>query len=187
LHVFAAIEKGVPVRLLAVGAACPVEVAGERLVELGDVPATESLALLERWSRGAARDGVRQAALAALADHRAPAAAARLAAIGRDGASRELRSQALFWLAQTADPRAGAWIRAAIGDDPDPEAREQAVFALSQLDDATPELVALLHEAREARVRRQALFWLARSNDPRALAELDRILNPDGRPGGAQP
>jgi hypothetical protein len=187
LHLLAEIDRGVPVRLLAVGAACPIATAGQRLTELGAVSPAQSLALLDRWSRSDASHAVSESVLAAIAGHAVPEAAERLAAIGRDGHRRELRGQALFWLAQTADARAAAWIRAAIHDDSDGEARDQAIFALAQLDDATAELLALLHEDRDAHVRRQALFWLAQSNDPRALAELDRILNDGGTPGGSQP
>ena len=54
--------------------------------------------------------------------------------------------------------------------------REQAVFALSQLDGGVDWLVRLLREARDADVRRQALFWLGQSDDPRAFAEIERVL-----------
>ncbi len=178
LRVLAEITGGRPVRLIAVGAACPVDAGGRRVVELTGVEAERSVDLLERWSSGAAPERVRQAALAALAYHASPSAAERLARMGRSSADRERRGQALFWLAETGDPRAGGWIEDVIARDPDSHVREQAVFALSQVVGAVPRLSRLLRETDHPDVRRQALFWLAQSDDPRALAELDRILNP---------
>jgi HEAT repeat protein len=58
----------------------------------------------------------------------------------------------------------------------DDEVREQAVFALSQLDDGAEWLLRLLRTSRDPEVVRQALFWLGQSEDPRALAELERIF-----------
>ncbi len=177
LRIFVEIDGGRPVRLLAVGARCPIDGAGRALVEIAGVEPERSLDLVERWTRDTKnpRD-VRESALAALAYHAAPSAAERLASLGRTG-DLERRGQALFWLAQTQDPRAAAWIGDVISHDADRKLREQAVFALSQLDDAAPRLTNILRTTRFADVRRQALFWLAQSDDPRALDELDAILN----------
>ncbi len=178
LRVLAEVSGGRPRRLLAVGAACPIDGGGRRVVELTGVDPERSLDLLERWSGEAAARDVRESALAAIAYHAEPSAAERLARIGRQGDDRERRGQALFWLAQTQDPRAAGWIGEVIASDPDREVREQAVFALSQLDGSVPLLAHLLRETDHPDVRRQALFWLAQSDDPRALGELDAILNP---------
>lgn len=196
LRVLAEIEDARPVRLIAVGLACPIDGGGRRVVELTGVEVEWSLDLLERWSEQAETDRVRGGALAALAHHDTPAAAERLArlarpgqlgqsgkATGQDGdlghrGRRDLRGQALFWLAQTQDPRAAGWIGDVIADDTDRDIREEAVFALSQLDGSVPLLVRLLRETDRPDVRRHALFWLAQSDDPRALDELDAILNP---------
>ena len=120
--------------------------------------------------------------LAGLAFHADPAAALALVHLGREGVAEELRAQSLFWLAQTGDPRAARWIREAITRDPAREVREQGVFALSQLADATPELLALLRESADREVKRQAIFWLGQSDDPRATAELFDALEIDGSP-----
>ncbi len=190
LRVLAEIEGGHPVRLLAVGLACPIDGGGSHVVDLTGVEVERSLDLLERWSRDAATDRVREGALAAVAYHATPSAAERLARLGRQSGPsgksgrsgqagrRDLRGQALFWLSQTRDPRAAAWLGDVIAHDESRDLREQAVFALAQLDGSVPLLVRLLHETERPDVRRQALFWLAQSKDPRALDELDAILNP---------
>jgi len=189
LRVLAEIESGHPVRLIAVGLACPIDGGNRRVIELTGVEVERSLDLLERWSQDEAAHQVRESALAAIAYHAAPEAAERLARLARSGSQdqsggrlpprdrRDLRGQALFWLSQTQDPRAGGWIRDVIARDPDHRLREEAVFALSQLDGSVPLLVHLLRETEHPDVRRQALFWLAQSDDPRAMDELDAILN----------
>jgi len=185
LRILAEIEHGRPVRVIAVGLACPVDAGNRHVVELTGVEVERSLDLLERWSGDGASERVREAALAAIAYHATPEAAERLARLGRRSRShgtagrgrRDLRGQALFWLSQTQDPRAAGWIGDVIASDPDRDVREQAVFALAQLDGSVPLLVRLLHETGRPDVRRQALFWLAQSDDPRALDELDAILN----------
>jgi len=56
--------------------------------------------------------------------------------------------------------------------------RKKAVFALSQLDDGdgvTP-LLELIRHGRETEVRREALFWLGQSDDPRAMESLETLL-----------
>ena len=63
-----------------------------------------------------------------------------------------------------------AAITEAIDRDPDTEVKKRAVFALSQLpkDDGVPKLIDVARNNKNAVVRRQAMFWLGQSNDPRA-------------------
>jgi HEAT repeat protein len=63
-------------------------------------------------------------------------------------------------------------------DDEDREVRESAVFALSQLprEEGVPILIRAARTNRDPKVRRQALFWLGQSEDPRALALFEEIL-----------
>ncbi|MEO7795781.1 MAG: hypothetical protein ABIV06_13510, partial [Thermoanaerobaculia bacterium] len=121
-------------------------------------------------------DELAERALAGLAFHAEPAAPLAIVHLAREGATEELRAQSLFWLAQTGEPRAARWIREAIARDPASEVREQGVFALSQLNDGATELLALLRESGDREVKRQAIFWLGQSDDPRATAELERLL-----------
>ena len=52
------------------------------------------------------------------------------------------------------------------------------MFALSQLpkDEGIPKLVRVARANRNREVRKDAMFWLGQSNDPRALAFFEEVL-----------
>lgn len=76
--------------------------------------------------------------------------------------------------------RAVGAIAKAIEDDPETEVKKKAVFALSQLpkDQGVPLLIQQARGGHDREVRKQALFWLGQSGDPRALALFEEILRP---------
>jgi HEAT repeat protein len=113
----------------------------------------------------------------AIALHLDPRATDRLIALARDGRSSDVRGAALFWTAQRAGDKAAGTIAQAL-EDPETEIRTRAVFALSQLpkDEGIPKLIDVARTHRDAAVRRQAMFWLGQSRDPRALAFFEQIL-----------
>lgn len=97
--------------------------------------------------------------------------APRLLDLARDRAlGSEVRRAALFWVAQVASDRVGEHLAGiASAEAEDQEVRNAAVFALSQRPEteSVPALMELAQEAPHVRTRRQALFWLAQSDDPR--------------------
>jgi hypothetical protein len=100
-----------------------------------------------------------------------------------DGAPRRTRRQAVFWLGQAAGDAATRDLTELVDDgDVDRDVKEHAVFAISQLprDAGIPALIRIARTHREPDVRRKALFWLAQSGDPRALALFEEILT-EGR------
>src|SRR5262249_14840652 len=103
-----------------------------------------------------------------------------LLALAKDQrAPRESRKQGVFWLSQAAGDKAAQGLSDMVDDDSeDREIREQAVFALSQLprDQGVPILIKAARTNKDPKVRRQALFWLGQSDDPRALALFEEIL-----------
>ena len=52
------------------------------------------------------------------------------------------------------------------------------MFALSQLpkEEGVPLLIRVAQSNRNPQVRKQAMFWLGQSNDPRALAFFEQVL-----------
>ena len=58
------------------------------------------------------------------------------------------------------------------------EIKKAAVFALSQLPEekGTPMLLKIARQNPHARLRKEAIFWLGESGDPRALQFFEEIL-----------
>jgi hypothetical protein len=93
---------------------------------------------------------------------------------------REVRTQSVFWLSQIAGEAVTANLAALTGEAAlDREIRKQAVFALSQRrnDDGVTALIQIARTNRDPEIRKNALFWLGQSHDPRALALFEEILS----------
>jgi hypothetical protein len=92
----------------------------------------------------------------------------------------EARRQSVFWLSQIAGDAVTANLVALTGEAAlDREVRKQAVFALSQRgsSDGVPALIQVARTNRDPEIRKNALFWLGQSRDPRALALFEEILS----------
>ena len=104
----------------------------------------------------------------------------RLARVARNtNASRETRKQAVFWLGQAAGDAVTASLDSMVADDSgDREVREAAVFAISQRpkDEGVPVLLRIAQNDRDPKIRRNAMFWLGQSEDPRAIAFFESVL-----------
>ena len=178
-------EQGRLDRIRTYSSGCALDAGGLSVVWLTDVKPAESVRLLRSLvaSGGSEERGgrrVEEPALAALAFHADPSALEALIGLARQDASGHVRGQALFWLAQRAGSKVAGVITRAIEDDPETEVKKRAVFALSQLphDEGVPLLIDTARKNRNPAVRRQAVFWLGQSNDPRALAFFEEVLKP---------
>jgi hypothetical protein len=104
-----------------------------------------------------------------------------LLALAKDkSVHRSSRKQAVFWVSQAAGDKAAEGLGDLVVDDEeDRDVREQAVFALSQLphDEGIPILLRVAKTNRDPDIRKKAMFWLGQSDDPRALALFEEILN----------
>ena len=92
---------------------------------------------------------------------------------------RETRKQAVFWLGQAAGEAATSGLDSLSNDATvDREVQKQVVFALSQRprDEGIPILIRVARTHRDPEVRRNAVFWLGQSNDPRAIALFEELL-----------
>jgi HEAT repeats len=133
--------------------------------------------LLERVLSSEPEGELREHAVFALTQSSVPGACERIKRVAIEDRNNDVRAQALFWLAQTNAEGAGDWIVGRLDAEKDDHVREQAVFALSQLKDGTDRLLAVLRSKRDPETVRRALFWLGQSNDPRALEEIEKILD----------
>jgi HEAT repeat protein len=104
-----------------------------------------------------------------------------LMALARQGsAPAQCRRAAIFWMGQAAAEAVTAGlVDLAEEANADREIREAAVFAISQrpTEEAVPTLIRLARTSNHASVRKQAIFWLGQSEDPRALRLIEEILS----------
>jgi hypothetical protein len=159
---------------------CAIDAGGRTLHWLTGVRPPESVALLNAFA-GAPAEADRklaESATAAIAMHADPAATEAMLRLARDHASARVRGNALFWLAQRAGQKAVGTITEAIDKDPDTEVKRRAVLALSQLpkDEGIPLLINVARTHSNPAVKKQAMFWLGQSKDPRALKFFEEIL-----------
>ncbi|HZM96215.1 MAG TPA: HEAT repeat domain-containing protein [Vicinamibacterales bacterium] len=156
---------------------CPLDIAGLTLYWLTGVRAPDSVDWLETLATGDLSRSLANSATMAIALHEDRRATDRLVTMARDAKSSAVRGNALFWVAQRAGDRAVGTITQAL-EDPETEIRKKAVFALSQLpkDEGVPKLIELARSHRDPVVRKQAMFWLGQSRDPRALAFFEQVL-----------
>jgi len=159
---------------------CELDAGGRAVHWLEGVAPADSVRLLTALVSGADRiERVRSGAMAALAMHRDDIAVPALLSLARQDANARVRGDALFWLAQTAGRKVAGDITAAIDNDPDTEVKKRAVFALSQLpkDEGIPLLINVARTNQNPAVRKQAMFWLGQSKDPRALQFFSDVLS----------
>jgi hypothetical protein len=124
-------------------------------------------------------DKVREHAIFAISQSKEAGAIPFIVRIAHEDQSPHVRGQALFWLAQSAQKKVAAEaIAGAIENDPETDVKRKAVFALSQLpnDEGVTKLIEVARTNRNREVRKQALFWLGQSKDPRALQFLEEVL-----------
>jgi hypothetical protein len=157
-----------------------------QVTDLGAVPATAAAAYFLQLARSATSHVSNLAIMpAVLADSTYPWR--ELLAVARDTAtrSRSTRNDAALWLSRFASAKMSGHVNDLSAPDDDEtvsdesEARTSAVFALSQLrnHEGVPPLLEVAQTNRDARVRRQALFWLGQSGDRRGLDLFERILS----------
>jgi HEAT repeats len=168
----------------SVGRARPSSADG-RVTDLGIVSASAAAAYFLQLGRTADSHVSNRAIMpAVLADSTYPWR--ELLAIAGDTAtrSRGTRSSAELWLSRFAGAKLSGRENdlSAIDDETvsdESQARGSAVFALAQLrnHEGIPPLLQVARSNRDAYVRRQALFWLGQSGDPRALRLFEEILS----------
>lgn len=92
---------------------------------------------------------------------------------------RETRKQAVFWLGQAAGDVATKGLDSLLADRSEDRAiQEQVVFAMSRRpnDEAIPALMRVARTHPDLEIRKKAIFWLAQSDDPRALTLFEELL-----------
>lgn len=145
-------------------------------LDLGEVSAIDAARYLIGIAHGIGGNNVGEALSAAVfAD--GGDIASELGALVRDrNAPLEARRQGLFWLGQSDAPT--SQLIALDGALAPHTLREHYTFVLSQRRDApaVDKLMALARDDRDADIRKQALFWLGQSKDPRARSFIRDLI-----------
>jgi len=171
------VQSGEIRRVRPISGDCQADAGGLPFYWLSEVSGPQSVVFLKTLVNDTAAREQSEGAMAALALHRDAAAAGAILDFAKNGAPK-LRQRALFWIARRAEAQAAGIITQAIENDPDVEVKKQAVFALSQLPagEGIPALIKLAGSHSHPIVRKQAMFWLGQSKDPRALAFFEEVL-----------
>lgn len=155
------------------------ELAGESVFWLGEARGAEGIGYLERLLKELSRGDTRREINFALAQNGTSPAIDRLVEISRTDDDPEQRSGALFWLAEEAPERAKPVLMQVLATETRKDVIDEAIFAVSQLpaETGTPMLLELAKDTqRPSEVRRQALFWLANSDDEATVDALVALL-----------
>lgn len=152
---------------------------GTEVTDLGAVPVHEAVDyLLDGLARADGKVAGQAIFPATIAD--SVVVWPRLLALAKDDARpRNVRTQAVFWVSQAAGEKATAGLAELAGEAAaDQDVRLQAVFALSQRpkDQGIPALLDIAKNSRDPKIRKQSIFWLGQSGDPRAVAYFESVL-----------
>jgi HEAT repeat protein len=158
----------------------PSESRADAIFQLGQGRSSENIAFLKEIFGTLETDELREKVLFSVAQRRSSENARWLLERAKDSRlNGDLRKSALFWAGQ-----GGATVAdlSAIYDTStnDRELRNQVIFTLSQRRndaEAVDKLVDIARREPDPELRRQALFWLGQTRDPRVAEILEDIIN----------
>lgn len=152
---------------------------GEAEADLGEVTAREASAYLLDIAATADARPAKEAIFPATIAEGVTVWPELLRIAKDDDRPRDVRSSAIFWVSGAAGEAATRGLQEVV-DDPggDREVRKSAVFSLSQRpkDEAVPALIRIARTNKDPEIRRNAIFWLGQSRDPRAVAYFEEVL-----------
>lgn len=157
----------------------PEAIRRKALFWLGNSRGKHGYDTLTRILREDTSDKVREEAIFALTQSKETGAMEAVIRAAHDDKNARVRGQALFWLAQRASKNISSEaIQRALDTDPDTEVKKKAVFALTQMPngEGVPKLIEVARSHSNAAVKKQAMFWLGQSKDPRALRFFEDVL-----------
>jgi len=157
----------------------PEAIRRKSLFWLGNSRGKHGYETLTRILKEDPSDKVREEAIQGLSQSKETGAMDAVIRAAHDDRNARVRGQALFWLAQRASNRISSEaIQRALDQDPDTEVKKKAVFALTQMPngEGVSKLIEVARSHSNAAVKKQAMFWLGQSKDPRALKFFEDVL-----------
>ena len=122
---------------------------------------------------------VRKRALDALIHARQNLGVLALINLAKSHPDKTIRKEAVFWVGQkaTSEQSIGC-LETVVYKDPDPEVRKRALDALVHAPNnlGVPALINIAKSHPDKTIRREAVFWLGESKDPRAIEALLEIV-----------
>ena len=155
------------------------DIAEEAVFWLGEARGDQGFSILKKLLAELPEGDVRREINFALSLSSSPGAVESLIEISRSDKDPEQRGEALFWLADEFPGRAKDILLERLKYEEDEEVLEEAIFAISELPGNTggQMLIAVAKDkTRPREMRRQALFWLANSDDDDSVNELVEML-----------
>ncbi len=145
---------------------------------IGQLNSDEALSILKDAVYHDKTEDVREQAIFAISQMDDDKSTESLIAIARDKSlQKDTRSKGMFWLGEKASQKAFKTLKDIVEDDEDSEIQRQALFALTQNDEhGVDEIIRIAKTHPNKKVRREAIFWLGQSEDPRALETLVDII-----------
>ena len=146
---------------------------------LGQTGTSDALKILTGTARNDRSDGVRDKAMFAISQIAGEASTDVLIDLAKSHTDRETRKKAAFWLGQKASEKAIGALKDLAYKDEDTEVQRNAIFALTQIDHGeggVDELIRIATTHSNPRIRKEAIFWLGQSENPKALDALIGIV-----------
>ncbi len=173
---YARVDRGTLVDLRTLGPACPVR-SETPWTDLGEVTPEESLSwLLTASMSGKVRTDER---LLAIATQEGAASRDALVDIARKPGHDKEREQAIFWMAQLRSAETRDVLIDLMKHGETRALREHAIFAWSQspAEDRLEVLIDVIEDRdRDLHDRKQALFWLAQTDDGAGVDYIQDLL-----------
>ncbi len=176
LQLYARFENGALNRLRTLSPSCEVS-SDTSWTDLGKVDNVRSVEwLMDQDSLG---HPLREDRLMAIAAHAGEASRRELVRVARDPAAGKTRENAIFWMGQLRVEETRDELLALMDEDASRRIREHAIFAYSQsdADDRLEVLIDVIEDRhKDLHDRKQALFWLAQSDDGAGVDYIQRLL-----------
>ncbi len=162
------------------GASHPLETRKQAIFWMGQARALQSEEALSRLMLTDSVNDIREHAVFSISQSVLPNRLELIEKSARSDTDPKVRGQSWFWLAQTGEVRVAPRILSGMEAESNRYVLKQAVFALSQLpdDDAVNALIRVVEQSGQERgIRKQALFWMAQNDSPRAVEYLAAVLD----------
>ncbi|MGH7477125.1 MAG: HEAT repeat domain-containing protein [Longimicrobiales bacterium] len=174
----AGVDPVPPLEAIARSVDRPIERRRHAAFWLAMEPGTRSLAALERLLEAVSEPALREHVVFAIAQHDDERKGPVLRGIALTEQSAKVRRAAFFWLGQSGNADDGRWLRDSYDRLSDRELKRHLIFVLSQRreTEAADKLMTIARSDTDARLRQQALFWLAQVDGERAERLIRELL-----------